>query len=230
METKIVKARGGIIEDILSKRHNILIAISLGNKWFTKEHLRECIQWALENTKERVLVWVADKIHAVNYEVKDKKSPEVSLRRALREGDEKLSIIKEILSELSQTDSNKIDIARQADIENLSEHRRLKEYFHQKLNNDKRFREAVLDIVKSTVSLRLNEAQIEKLSEYVLNELPMILKSFTYKRIEYSCYPYPISTKIAEFVEKIQNKEIFPEIVNELKFKNMVCVQLDVTK
>ena len=83
MKTKIVLVRGGSLNNVLSKKYNILLAISLGNKWFTKENLKEYVKWALANTKERVLIWVADKIHAVNYEVKDKRSQEASLGREL---------------------------------------------------------------------------------------------------------------------------------------------------
>jgi tRNA-dependent cyclodipeptide synthase len=230
MGLKITRVYGGNEQAVVERKHNILIAISLGNKWFTKENLKEYIEWALKNSKDRVLIWVADKINAVNYEVKDKKSSEVSLRRALREGDRKLSFIQNILLELPKKECNKVDIVRHSDLELLDEYIKLKEYFHQKFNKDQKFREAVLVIVKSTISLRFNESQIEKLSEYVLNELPLILSSFKYKNIEYSCYPYPVNTRVAEFVEKIQMKEIFPEICNEIKFKNMVCVQLEVLK
>lgn len=230
METRIVKVRGGKKEDVLSKKHNIFIGISMGNKWFTKEHIKEYIEWALKNTKEKVLIWIADKIHAVNYEVKNNQSHENALKRALREGDKKMIIIKEMIQELSKKERERIDIARWGDLEVLNYHIKLKDFFHEKFSKDKKFKESVLDVVTSTISLSFTNTQIEKLSEYVLNELPEILATFTFKGVEYGCYPYPINTNVAAFVEKIQDKEIFPEIAKELKFKNMVCVQLEIIK
>ena len=58
-------------EDIDAKAFNIYFGFSLGNKYFTPEHIRSYIAWALENTKEKVAVLIQDKIQAINYEVKN---------------------------------------------------------------------------------------------------------------------------------------------------------------
>ncbi|MEK6918269.1 MAG: tRNA-dependent cyclodipeptide synthase [Nanoarchaeota archaeon] len=223
---KIINVKGGKKEDVLSRKHNIFIGISLGNKWFTKEHLKEYIGWALKNTKEKVLIWIADKIHAINYEVKNNQSPENALKRALKEGDRILIIIDEIINELLNERKKFINIARKELLENF-EYKKRREFFHKKFNQDKNFKKSVLDVVKNTITLKLDELEIEKLASYVLDELPQILSSFSCNGIEYSCHPYPVNTKVSELVDKIQKKKIFPEISNEIKFKNMVFVQLE---
>ena len=226
MTCKIANVRGGAKKDVLSKKFNILIGISLGNKFFTENNLEEYILWALENTKKRVLIWIADKIHAVNYEVKNKQSRENSLKRAFKEGDRFFRVINEITERLPEERRKLVKIVRKGDLENSEEYKKRRSFFYKKFKEDRQFRKEVFNIVRSTISLDFHEFEIEKLSEYVLDELPIVLCSFIYDKTEYSCHPYPVNTKISEFAEKIQNKEIFPEISVELKFKNMVCVQL----
>ena len=228
MGTRIVRVRGGSKEDVLNKKFNIFVAISLGNKWFTKENIKEYIFWALKNTRNKVLVLIADRIHAINYEVKNKQTPELSLKRALREGGKKVILVEEIIKNLSQNEREKIGVVRWGDLEILDKHKELKEFFHKKFNDDRNFKEAVLDIVENTISLKLDASKTRELSEYVLNELPEVLASFEYKGDVYNCYPYPTNTEIAKFVERIQKREIFSEIYDNFKFENMVCVQLEV--
>lgn len=229
MALKIVKVCGGTKEEVLSKKFNIFIGISLGNKWFTEEHLKEYVSWALKDTKDNVLIFVADKIHAVNYQVRNGQTPENSLRGALKEGDKRLLLVKKIVEGLSQKKRAKIVVLRWEDLEN-SEHKNRVEFFYKKFRDDKKFKEEIFNVVKIAVSWKFDEKNLNRLAEYVLDELSEILMTFKYKKIEYGCYPYPMDSKIAEFVEKIQNEEIFPEIKNWFKFKNMVCVQLEPDK
>jgi len=53
-------------EEIFAKKFNIVVGISLGNKDFKRELVRSYLLWAIENTKEKVLVLIPDKIHSVN--------------------------------------------------------------------------------------------------------------------------------------------------------------------
>ena len=80
---KIKKIFNTTKKEIESKKFNIFIGISLGNKWFTKENLQEYLNWALENTKEKVLILIADKIHIINYNVRNKKLPKEKVALAI---------------------------------------------------------------------------------------------------------------------------------------------------
>ena len=56
-------------EEIEKKLFNIFIGISLGNKLLTKDLAKKYIKWAYENTRDHVLVLIADDIDTINWEV-----------------------------------------------------------------------------------------------------------------------------------------------------------------
>ena len=116
MSTNLGVIRGATEQEVLSKKFNIYVGISLGNKWFTKDHIKEHLLWALKHTKERAGLLVADTLHAINYEVKEKKSVENARKKALRKGDEMISILKEIIKELPKEQQSKVDIIRWDDV------------------------------------------------------------------------------------------------------------------
>ena len=78
-------------EEIESKKHNIVIPICLGNKFFANkgilnENVKKYLDWSLKHTKDKVLFTIIDKIQDTNYFVRNKGSNEKqSLRRVLKE-------------------------------------------------------------------------------------------------------------------------------------------------
>ena len=83
------------LKEIMSKKFNIFIGISLGNKYYSKGNIKDYILWALKNTNKGVLVVVADEIHAINYRVLNNYSLERARKVALKKGDEIASSLKE---------------------------------------------------------------------------------------------------------------------------------------
>ena len=71
-------------DEVESKKHNIWIGVSLGNKYFTKENIRKYIEWALQHTKDSVLVLIGDDIYAINIEVLAGRSKAGALKRRYR--------------------------------------------------------------------------------------------------------------------------------------------------
>jgi len=100
------------IEEIKSKRYNIWLGISLGNKSFTKELIKDYLEWSLNFTKEDVLVVIGDRLYAINLEVLDGYSKLAALRKALKKGDEKEREIKEILAEIPEDKARLIKVVR----------------------------------------------------------------------------------------------------------------------
>ncbi|OGF36161.1 hypothetical protein A2482_02730 [Candidatus Falkowbacteria bacterium RIFOXYC2_FULL_48_21] len=88
-------------EEIFAKKFNIVVGISLGNKDFKRELVRSYLLWAIENTKEKVLVLIPDKIHSVNYEIKNGYKKERACKLSAREGKKVEEMVKDILDEFT---------------------------------------------------------------------------------------------------------------------------------
>lgn len=226
---KLIRSKNKVTEeDIKSKEFNIWVGISLENKWFNKENLKEYILWALKYSKSGITVLIADTLHAVNYEVIDDYNHNKAYRRTIREGDKTQKIIEGIISELPKLEQKSVNIARWEDINN-KERAKEKQILYKEFRNNKKFREEIRKIVISftdRLSEKFSQESVDKLATYILDELPELLSGFKYKGTHYNLYPYPKNTAVAEFVEKIQKKDIFPELHKKIKIINNVCVWL----
>jgi tRNA-dependent cyclodipeptide synthase len=166
---KIKKCLNTTKAEIQKKKFNICIGISLGNKYFTPKHIRAYILWALKNTKEKVAVLIPDKIHAINYEVKNGYSPTRATAVARRKGDEVEKIVEEIRKGL-KIEKSRLHIVRWVQIQNAS-HMKMLHIFQNAFEDNMVFREAVINITKETPhiqKLNLSDSQYEKLSQYVV--------------------------------------------------------------
>ena len=231
MSTRVGVIRGSTEQEVKSKKFNLYVGISLGNKWFTKEHIREHLLWCLKYTKDRVALLLADTLHAINYEIRNKDSPEKAKQRALKKGDEMVLIFKEIIKELPKDQQKKIDIVRWEDIKKNTETRKMLPFLYKEFNENSVFREKILDIVKSFIEYtkdKFNEQDLNSLARYVLEELPELFNGFFYEGTYYNCYTYYEDGPLHQFVEQIQKKELFPEFHKKLNIKNNIFVELGV--
>ncbi len=231
MKTKIGVVRSSTEQEVKSKKFNIYLGISLGNKWFTKENIREHVLWALKYTKERVGILIADTLHAINYEVRNRKTLEKSIKKSLKEGDKFEKIIHEILTELSEEERKLIEIIRWEDVKKDPFIKELTPFFYKEFETNKPFREEILKIVRGFTKneeRNFNEEEIRRLCDYILSEIPEILCGFNHNGIYYNCYLHPQDTYLNLLMEKIQNKEIFPEFHEKIGMKKAVFVELEV--
>ena len=231
MKTKIGVIRGASEKEVKSKKFNIYVGISLGNKWFTKTHIKEYILWALKYTKEKVGILIADRLHAINYEVRNKETPEKSIKRAVKEGDKFREMIKEIISELSKEQKKKIQILRWKDVKKDKFNKEFIPFFLKEFKRNEEFRSTILKIVEGFLkkdSKRFNQKEKEKLCGYILLELPELLHGFTFNKTYYNCYIYPVDMPLGRMIEKIQNKELFPHFHKKLNIKNNILVELKI--
>lgn len=212
-----------------SKKFNIYIGISLGNKFFTIENLRECIKWALEHTKDRVGLLVADTLHAINYEVKDDMHPLRARKKSLRKGDETISILKLLINELPLEKQKMIDIIRWDDIRNNDYYDVFLQVINQEFDENKDFKKCILETVEEHFkdsSLILNKEKINGFCRYIINEFPALLNGFNYKGTYYNCYIYPYDTLLTKLIEDILNKKKFQHFHDVLKIKGNIFVEL----
>jgi len=221
--------RGASQEEVLGKKFNIYVGISLGNKDFTKEYIKDSLDWALKHSKERTGLLIADTLHAINYQIKDGKSIESARKKALKKGDELIVILKEIIDLLPQNKQNKIDIIRWDDIKKNPGYEESIIKITKEFNENKEFKESILDIIKAHFEnshVHNSPGIIQELSKYIIDELPTLLQGFTFNNIRYNCYTYPEDNILTKFIEDISNKKRFKEIHNILEIKENISVEL----
>jgi hypothetical protein len=84
-------------------------------------------------------------------------------------------------------------------------------------------------VKEARLDRNLTDEQIEKLSEYVLQEIPHFINGVKYKAENedwktYSLIPYPGLTKLDELFIGLQNRTIFPEITDKLKITDKIAI------
>ena len=210
---------------IEAKSQNILIPICLGNKFFTKSlevtnNTRKYIKWALDNTKEKVLILVVDKIQHTNYLVRGSRATELhSRKRVLEDGKKIEENIKDILSkEFSVDERNRITLIRYEEYEKNDPHcQEVTHEIYREFKNNKEFSDGVLKAVKSSVKDReFSEEEIWRLCDYVLDEFALTYTGIEYKNSYYGLFIYPRTDSVLFFIEDIKKGEIFTDLIKKL--------------
>lgn len=210
--------------DILNKKFNILIGISLGNKFFSKENIEAYIEWAMNNTKGKIAILIPDKIHAINYEVKSNYSKTRAAKVALKQGDKIRKICEEFINKLDKDKSSCIKILKWQDIETISYKNMLK-VINSEFNSNSDFKNLIIEIVRENVrGEKLNLSDYEKLAMYVIEELPMLISGVEYGGQLYDLLPYPDLSKIDYLTLDLQEGKNFSNITNSLEIKSKLKI------
>jgi tRNA-dependent cyclodipeptide synthase len=228
---EIKKYLGATKEDIDSKKFNIWIGISLGNKYFTKENIKKYIFWALEHTKEDVLIMIDDRLYAIKLESLDKYNKFRSFKVASRYGDAKEKEIREIISTLSEEERKKIKIVRFKDVISTKYYEYRLELLQKEYKENKKFREKIAEIIRAIYGEphNLNEERIDNLANYALKEIPIYLNGAYYgdsksEQKYYECNIYPGLSKIDYFIFDLREGISFPELTKRLNIHNRTII------
>lgn len=224
---RIVKYLNTNEEEVKLKRYNIFIGISLGNKYFSKEHIRKYIFWALENTKESVLVLIADKIHSINYEVLNGYKQERAIQVALRLGLEVEESIKKIVRSLPKEKRNLVKICKWEDAINSSYYIEKIKIFLKEYNENKEFRDFIIKIVQENLGEKaknLEKEKLEKLALYILDELPILLNGVEFEDKVYNLHPYPGLSCLDDLLIGLQEGRMFNNLAKKLEIKNKIAI------
>jgi len=206
---------GGNIEDLNNKQYNIGVGISLGNKWFSVENIVELVKWSFKYTKENVVVYVADSIHAINLEVRNRISKEKALEKADKAGDDILREVELALKEqLNLSEFNKVIFVKWTELLDqsfLNKTTYLKDLYLNNLD----FKNYIHSIVRDFTSKEdrvFSDEDINRFGDYIIEEMPEIINRINMRGVACDAYAYPFTGKLIEFTDKIQKGEIFPEI------------------
>jgi tRNA-dependent cyclodipeptide synthase len=228
------------IEEIESRKHNILIPICLGNKFFSNkneitDNVRKYTEWALSHTKDKVLIIVVDKIQDTNYYVRSSgsKSRAASLRRVLKDGQEiKRNVLSMINISFSESERGKIDVICYEDYEKADPTcTEITQKVSVQFNNDEDFRTSVLGAVKFSVNDReFSEEEYLTLCKYVLDEFALVYSGIEYDGKYYGLYVYPETDAVVDLVVSIQQGNSFIELNKSLPTRQIGLVILNENK
>jgi len=220
-------------DEVESKKYNIWIGISLGNRFFTKENIKKYIEWALEHTKDDVLVVIGDSLQAINFEVLDGYPKIRALENALRKGDEKEKEIKAILSEFSRAKRDLVKIVRFRHVTASKYHDYRLEVLHNEFKANQNFHDYIIKILnenKKVSSKNLSNDQLDKLAEYILQEIPVYLNGAKYGGIPehggktYLLQIYPGIGLIDSLLIALQDGTLFSELTKKLKITDKIAI------
>lgn len=207
--------RGGSKEALEAKEYNLCIGISLGNKWFTPENILGHIEWALKYTKDYVVICPADDIHAINIQVRNRRSYASALARARKISSELMSSVRKLVSSrLSEEQINRLVYATWSDIANDNYQRKVN-WLYAYTEEDPEFKCKIQDIVRQYTKNEnrlFSDEDISLLSTYVIEELPELIERQTVKGHTYDADLYPFDGELNMLVEQIQQGEKFPDI------------------
>lgn len=225
----IIKGCKGIdLSEIEEKKHNFFIGISISNKFFTPENIKFLILFALENTKEKVLIWIPGRMQATNYRYFDMMSRADALQKAFLDEDKFKDIVNNILNNLDDSLRSKIVIANYDDVF-TSNFIKQRELFFRVFSKKGLFYENVLDVAKEIIESRGRTYSVdraESIALYIISELPLFVNGVSKIGDEtiYTVVPYPGFGKIDDLVIDIVEGKKFPELTSKLNLKNKVGI------
>ena len=213
-------------EELNSKLYNIFIGISLGNKFLNKKLAEEYLRFALDKTKEKVVVLIADEIDAVNWEIFRGFSKEDALEKVKNKGGGLAEMFQNIISKLErETNENlheKVKVIKWIDIKTKN-FLTAEKFIAEEYQNNFEFKKRVLYFVNEYAKIRkksLSDEERDKLASYIIAELPTLIQGIEYNKDLYQIVFYPtyVSSGMSEFVLDIQNG-VYPNLLEKLQIQ-----------
>jgi tRNA-dependent cyclodipeptide synthase len=216
---KLQQIRSGCKEELENKKYNLGIGISLGSRWHTLSNIIELIKWSLFYTRENIVVYVADTIHAINLEVIEGLEKEKALTTAIKMGDELIASLQlEVNKLFSKEDIQGIHYAKWDTIE-TSAYKEKTAYLYSLYETDEEFKKTIHAISQHTVSKEIrsfSEVEIHRLGCYIIEEMSEIINRVKIGGIVCDALVCPYDSELARLVGKIQQGVIFPEIKSNI--------------
>ena len=224
---RITDYRNATSQEVMQKKYNPWIGISLGNKYFTIEHLEGYVRSCLKIAREGILVIIADEPHAINYEVFEGMKSDTAVVKALRNGEKVASMVDDAVSRLSQEEKQKVKVVKWKELVSAVWYRERQKIFEKAFQEEASFRNTLVEIVRLNMGDRienLSQVQIEKLATYVLCELPIFMGAIELNGTVYDLHLYPGLSLMDDFVLDLQERKIFPEIMKNITIDHPLSI------
>ncbi len=218
-----LKIFNGELNDILSKKHNIWLGVSISLKPYSEKLAQQYLKLIIKYSKDSALVFVGDEIASINYNVLQNYSQETSLKKAMAKGDFFVNKYSKLVKTLSPEDQKKIKIVRWADVWTEKTEKFydiLKEEYLTNLVFKKEVDVPIISFLKNS-QRTVKDSRVAKMSEYILKELPFLLDGVGYEQIKYNLLVYPTYSKVSlgELSSKIQKGEKYADLKKKLNLK-----------
>lgn len=211
-------------EYIFTKKYNLWIGLSFGNKWFTKNNLEKLIDFGLKHTKKSLLILIPGRLQVSNLRYIDNLSRAQSLKKAFAMEDEKRQEVEVIVSRLPVKDQKKVVIANYDDTLTPKVIKQ-REVLMREFAKQKFFYDSVMEISNEMLKIRgrtISKDRAESVALYVLQELPLFLNGVSIiDRDElYSVILYPGLGKFDELVVNIIYSDDYKSLRDKLRIIN----------
>lgn len=216
-------------QEVDARKYDVWMSISLGNKFFNNDNIKEYLVWALAHTKQDVCLLVVDTLQRFNYQILNKKSIERAYKIAINKGDEKKREIEEVLETFSEQDRKKVHIISWDEIESDAYETDL-QIVRKEFETNTEFRNEIREIVKegrpdrAETIAKLSNEKLDVLCEYILRELPLLFKGVYIPHTDkhYQLFMYPGVGRLDELWMAIHNGTKFVSLRERLSppFKN----------
>lgn len=204
--------------EIEAKMFNIFVGISLGNKLLTPELAKHYVKWAHTYARDSAVVLVADEIDAVNWQVFNGLDSRGAMKKATSKGYGVGGLFDKAKRTLARDEGDasyisKVHIIFWRDIINPG-YTHLRKILKNKYDTVSAFREQVLFFVDKYIAFRrveVTESNRERLSEYILDELPTLLGGIFWDNKLYQLILYPtyVDSGMSQFVLDIRGGKYF---------------------
>ncbi len=221
---KIASLFNSTPEEIDSKKWNPYLGISINNKAFTVEYLADYMNWATERAHERAAILIVDIIQHINNEVLDKKKPLGAIDKAFRKADEIRNLCDLATAALSPEKRCKLVVLEWTDLVYQDDFRHNLSVLSAEYAANRPFRDALLAIVRDNLGpivQRLDNAEIERLTQYVVNELPELIAGFRHDGVHYNLNVYP--GKIGAIYSNLLEFDFFRQILPTLRLSGEIA-------
>lgn len=204
---------------------SIFIGISLGNKYITKQHAKAYVEWALQHTKDNIVVLIADEIDVINWKIFHKLDEQAAIAKVQNKAQSLHSMFARTVGILARESKDlsieeRVKIVRWKDIKTARFNRMLAT-LQQEYYTNKDFQDTILSFVDKYCLFRkkhVNAAEKRLLANYILAELPTLLEGITVDGYAYNMILYPtyIDSSMSSFVSAIQNG-MYPHLSAKLQ-------------
>jgi len=209
--------------DFLNKNNNIWLGVSTSLKPYSEKLSKDYLKLIVKYSRESALIFIADEIAAINYNVLEKYGKETSLKKSLQKGDIFLRRYKKLIKTLPKEEQSKIKLIRWKDVWAKRQEESYKILKEEYLTNPKFKKEIEAPIILYLKNSKrtIKESRVIKMSEYILKELPFLLEGVEFQNKKYNLMLYPAygKTSLSKLVSNIQKGNEFQKIKKKLKLK-----------